>query len=438
LRDHETEAEDPGGEAPHARQYRTSRALDTPGAHRINGRAVHPFTQDREDFDRLGARTVAMLGEYLRALHAQPVDRVVPDDVRRRLMTQPLPEQGLAPEEMLEFLRREILPWPIAIGHRRSYGWVNSPPAPISILADAVATTMNCGLDGYDHAALFLMASVGRWIMDLVGFPASGSLCLLLSGGSAATLNALTAARHRAAERAGWNPRAEGLQGGRRRLVMYASSESHSSIQKCVEQLGIGTDNLRGIPVDDDFRMQPEALRRAMSSHTSQNRSTSARVVVQPKLTRIVRSARSSARPIAVRTWLRFIVPDEQAEPWLTAMPAMSNRINWAWAERRGMAQDCLRQCRRPLVERPGGCHPRVYRRQLVRRSQTHRHLGLERRRNEHAECDVPVPRRVLGRRGRCPRAGSKAVRHDLSRTLHGPAGAERRRLSRRVRHQLR
>ena len=111
------------------------------------------------------------------------------------------------------------MPWPVAIGHRRSYGWVNSPPAPISILADAVATTMNCGLDGYDHSALFLMSSLGRWIMELVGFPAEGSLCLLLTGGSAATLNALTAARHRAAERAGWNLRAEGLQGGRARLV---------------------------------------------------------------------------------------------------------------------------------------------------------------------------------------------------------------------------
>jgi glutamate/tyrosine decarboxylase-like PLP-dependent enzyme len=227
---------------------------------------VHPFAQDREDFDRLGARTVEMLGEYLRALPRQPVDRVVPDAVRRRLMSQPLPERGLAADEMLEFLRREILPWPIAIGHRRSYGWVNSPPAPIAILADAAATTMNCGLDGYDHSALFLMSSVGRWIMDLVGFPTEGSLCLLLSGGSAATLNALSAARHRAAERAGWNLRAEGLQGGRGRLVVYASAESHSSIQKCVEQLGIGTDNLRGIPVDGEFRMQPAALARAIES----------------------------------------------------------------------------------------------------------------------------------------------------------------------------
>ncbi len=225
---------------------------------------MHPFVKDREDFDRLGARTVEMLGEYLRALPGQPVDRVVPEDVRRRLMSLPMPEAGLAPEEILEFLRREILPWPVPIGHKRSYGWVNSPPAPIAILADAISTTMNSGLDGYDHSALFLMSSLGRWIMELVGFPAEGSLCLLLTGGSAATLNALTAARHRAAERAGWNLRKEGLQGGRARLVAYTSAESHSSIQKCVEQLGIGTDNLRAIEVDDAFRMRPDALRKAI------------------------------------------------------------------------------------------------------------------------------------------------------------------------------
>lgn len=227
---------------------------------------MHPFVKDREDFERLGALTVEMLGEYLRALPGEPVDRVVPVEVRQRLMSLPMPENGLPPEEILEFLRREILPWPVPIGHKRSYGWVNSPPAPISILADAVSTTMNSGLDGYDHSALFLMASLGRWIMDLVGFPSEGSLCLLLTGGSAATLNALTAARHRAAQRAGWNLRTEGLQGGRARLIAYTSAESHSSIQKCAEQLGIGTDNLREIEVDDAFRMRPEALRRAVEA----------------------------------------------------------------------------------------------------------------------------------------------------------------------------
>ncbi len=229
----------------------------------------HPFAQDRARFDALGARTVELLSAYLRALPDQPVDRVVPQDVRQRLMSLPLPEQGQSPEEILEFLRREVMPWPIATGHKRSYGWVNSPPAPISVLADAVASTMDCGLDGYDHSAIFLMASLGRWIMELVGFPTKGSLCLLLSGGSSATLNALTAARHRAAERDGWNMRKEGLQGGRKRLILYASAESHSSIQKCAEQLGIGTDNLRAIEADDAFRMRPAALRAAIAQDLS-------------------------------------------------------------------------------------------------------------------------------------------------------------------------
>jgi glutamate/tyrosine decarboxylase-like PLP-dependent enzyme len=226
----------------------------------------HPFVLDRDEFDALGSETARMLGAYLRALPTQPVDRVVPQDVRRRLMSLPLPERGQAPEAILEFLRRDVMPWPLATGHKRSYGWVNSPPAPISVLADAVASTMDCGLDGFDHAAIFLMVSLGRWIMELVGFPAGGSLCLLLSGGSAATLNALTTARHRAAARDGWNMRAEGLQGGRKRLILYSSAESHSSIQKCVEQLGIGTDNLRAVEADADFRMKPAALRQGIEA----------------------------------------------------------------------------------------------------------------------------------------------------------------------------
>ena len=98
--------------------------------------AMHPFAEDRTEFDRLGARVAVMIGEYLRDLPTQTVDRVVPAEVRQRLMSLPLPVKGQTPQEILDFLGREIMPWPVAIGHRRSYAWVNSPPAPISILAD--------------------------------------------------------------------------------------------------------------------------------------------------------------------------------------------------------------------------------------------------------------------------------------------------------------
>lgn len=114
----------------------------------------HPFTSDREAFQSLGNRTVQMLDRYMRALPGEPVDRTVPTEVRQRLISLPLPEHGQSPEEILEFLQREVMPWPIATGHKRSYGWVNSGPAPIALLADAVASTMDCGLDGYDHSAI--------------------------------------------------------------------------------------------------------------------------------------------------------------------------------------------------------------------------------------------------------------------------------------------
>ena len=44
--------------------------------------AKHPFVSDRDAFEALGERTVRMLGAYLRDLPDEPVDRVVPKDVR--------------------------------------------------------------------------------------------------------------------------------------------------------------------------------------------------------------------------------------------------------------------------------------------------------------------------------------------------------------------
>ena len=52
---------------------------------------------------------------------------------------------------------------PAGTGDPRSYGWVNTSPAPISILGDALATTLNNGLDGGDHPSILIMHSLGRW-----------------------------------------------------------------------------------------------------------------------------------------------------------------------------------------------------------------------------------------------------------------------------------
>ena len=226
--------------------------------------APHPFTQDKARFVEIGQRMLSELEAYLADVETGSMDRRVPDEVRRHLMSLPLPEKGQQPEDMLDFLRTQILPWPITIAQPRSYAWICAGFAPMGALADLAASTMNTGLDGYDHSSIFLNVALGRWLMELTGFSDGEGFGVLFSGGSAANLNALTAARHWAAKNDGWDIRAEGLQGGRPGFTIYTSAEAHSSIQKCAEQLGLGTASMRLVETDAQFRLKPDALRAAI------------------------------------------------------------------------------------------------------------------------------------------------------------------------------
>ena len=125
------------------------------------------FSRDRADFARLGKRTVDSLAKYMLNLPDETVDRIVPDDTREFLSNLPIPEQGMSADDIVSFMEDHIMPWPQATGHQRSYGWINSPPMPISVIAETVAQTMNAALDGYDHSGIFLMVSLGRWLMEL-------------------------------------------------------------------------------------------------------------------------------------------------------------------------------------------------------------------------------------------------------------------------------
>jgi glutamate/tyrosine decarboxylase-like PLP-dependent enzyme len=78
---------------------------------------------------------------------------------------------------------------------------------------------------------------------------------------AAASLTALATARHRALGQLGIDVRKQGV-GNHARLRLYASTEVHSSIQKAVELLGLGSDSIRWIEVDEDFRLSLDHLRR--------------------------------------------------------------------------------------------------------------------------------------------------------------------------------
>jgi len=237
----------------------------------MKNRFKSPHVDDRRNFSDLLSRASDAMVKHLIERPAMPVDcSVPPDSIRRELSNLSLPADGMTADEILSFLEDKVMPWSVPTNHSRSYGWVNTSPAPISILSDAMATTLNNGLDGGNHPSVLIMHSLSRWLMELSGFvDADGTpdgMAILLGGGSAANLNGLTVARYWAAKRDGWKIREEGLQNDRPAMIYYTSAEAHSSVQQCVEQLGIGASNMRRVAIDDAFRMRPEALRESIET----------------------------------------------------------------------------------------------------------------------------------------------------------------------------
>jgi glutamate/tyrosine decarboxylase-like PLP-dependent enzyme len=225
-----------------------------------------PLALDPERFRRFAHAAVDVVADYLAGLGAAPVFRPMTPAERTTLMHEPLEAAGAAPERMLERVRTAVLPHAMGNGHPRFFGWVNSPPAPVGVVADFLAAAMNPSCAGGDHAAVYVERAAVRWLMELIGFPVDGSMGLLVSGGSAATLVALAAARQRAAREDGWNVRAEGLQGARPMLRLYGSPDGHSCIQKAVEILGLGTRAIRTIASDERNRIDVASLRAAVAA----------------------------------------------------------------------------------------------------------------------------------------------------------------------------
>ena len=170
----------------------------------------------------VGRRMVDDMLAYQETVRERPPWRPMPAEVRARL-DEPVPFDGAPLDAVYEAFRRDVLPYPTGNIHPRFWGWVMGTGTPTGMLAEMLAAGMNPHVAGYDQAAAVIEKQVLSWLKSLMGFPPSAS-GLLVSGGTAANLNGLLAAR---AAKAGWDIRAEGLHAGPP-LTVYGSRETHS------------------------------------------------------------------------------------------------------------------------------------------------------------------------------------------------------------------
>ena len=158
-----------------------------------------------------------------------------------KLMEGP-PERGRAPEEVLERALADVLPMTLRLDHPRCFGFVPSSATWPGVIADFLAAGYNVNACNWLVAsgASQLECVVIDWFRQWLGYPDTAG-GLLTSGGSAASLDALVAAR----EAAGYPERAS----------VYMSDQSHSAHQRAVKIVGIRPEHARIVPSDDRFRI---------------------------------------------------------------------------------------------------------------------------------------------------------------------------------------
>lgn len=221
---------------------------------------------DWDAFRKLAHRALDDAFDAIATVRERPVWQSVPAAVRAEFRA-PLPLEGEGAEAAYQDYQRLVAPYPLGNLHPRFWGWVIGSGTPMGVVADMLAAAINPNCTDFDHGAANVELQVIAWLKELMGFPAEAS-GLLVSGGSVANLVGINVGRSALAPFA---VHMEGLH-GHPRLMLYASSETHNSVHKAAELMGLGAASLASIPVDRDYRIDIAALKARLASDRREGR----------------------------------------------------------------------------------------------------------------------------------------------------------------------
>lgn len=213
-----------------------------------------------EEFRGAAHRHADWIADFFEGIREFPVTTSHKPGELAAALPDAAPEHGEPIEEIFADFQSTIVPSLTLWNHPRFFAYFSVSSTPPSVLAEflAAALNVNAMLWKSSPGATELEEVTLRWLRQWLALDESW-FGVIFDTASLGVMQAIGAARE-------WKDPECRTRGMRPGLTVYVSEHTHSSAEKAAITLGFGQENVRRIPVDDRFRMQPEELEAAVQA----------------------------------------------------------------------------------------------------------------------------------------------------------------------------
>ena len=195
----------------------------------------------------------------------RPYSGKSPQTLTSAFPTDMLPKNESTWEQILATLRT-VISNSVAVSNPHTAAHLHCPPLVAALAAEVVITALNQSMDSFDQApmASVIEQKLVRWLGAEAGLPATADGTFTTGGSQSNYMGLLLARDALLLKRWNWSAQKAGLPPEARRLRILCSEVAHFTVEKSASQLGLGTDAVVRIAVDEHFCMKPAALLAAL------------------------------------------------------------------------------------------------------------------------------------------------------------------------------
>ena len=203
---------------------------------------------------------------WLASIDQRPVRPEADGMAMLRAFDEELPLKGERADFVVRTLAERAGPGLMAMSSGRFFGWVIGGVLPGALAADWLVSAwdQNAGIGEPAPAVCAIEQVTARWILEVLGLPATCSVGFV-TGGQMANTVCLAAARNYVLAADGWDVESEGLVGAPP-VTVVVGEERHSAIDRGLRFLGLGSRCIRTVDVDGAGRILPGALEAVLAN----------------------------------------------------------------------------------------------------------------------------------------------------------------------------